>query len=250
MARIPIADMFSLTDKTAIITGATQPLAAEMSRAMAEAGADIVAIISPWDPPEEELEELIRLTGRSLRVYRADVGNIPALRACFSNIWKESVEPDILLNFSTINQRGTVEEMTDDSIDLIFAVNLKGAYVAAQEFGSRLLHLRRPGKIINFASLTAHLPMTHVSAYAAAKAGVVQMTRAMSNDYSKTAMTSSLTNTYPEMDQYITGRTPAGRWATSYDFRGVIVFLSTPASDFITGTTIVVDGGLMDAWGW
>ncbi|KAL2832637.1 hypothetical protein BJY01DRAFT_225880 [Aspergillus pseudoustus] len=154
-----------------------------MSHAMAEAGADIVAIISPWDPVETDLEASIRATGRSLRVWRADVGNIPALRACFGEIWKDSIVPDILLNFSTINRRGTVEEMSDESIDLVFSVNLKGAYVAAQEFGSRLLTLRRPGKIINFASLTAHLPMTHVSAYAAAKAGVLQMTRAMSNEW-------------------------------------------------------------------
>lgn len=139
MARIPVADMFSLAGKTAIVTGgsvypghntllcgivlisvtATQPLAAEMSRAMAEAGADIVAIVSPWDPAERELEELIRATGRSLRVWSADVGNITALRTCFGDIWKDSIVPDILLNFSTINRRGTVEEMTDESIDLV-----------------------------------------------------------------------------------------------------------------------------------
>ncbi|KAL2834397.1 hypothetical protein BDW59DRAFT_168669 [Aspergillus cavernicola] len=259
MERIPTTNLFSLNGKTAIVTGATQPLAAEMSLTMAEAGANIIALISPWDPDDADLKSSIHAVGREIRIWKADVGDTPSLRACFKEIWKAVVTPDILLNFSTINRRGPVEEMMDEDIDVIFAVNLKGAYIAAQEFGLRLIALNRPGKIINFASMTAHLPMTNVSAYAAAKAGVVQMTRALSNEwaprdiqvncispgYTKTSMTSSLLAEDPGMESYITSRTPAGRWGVPEDYRGVILFLSSQASDFVTGTTVVVDGGMM-----
>lgn len=142
----------------------------------------------------------------------------------------------------------------------------------------QLIKLGRPGKIINIASFTSFVAMTNVSAYAATKGGVVQMTRAFSNEwaqhgiqvcsatkngshikwstdpnkvncicpgYIKTPLAQQLIDQYPEVEDYIVNRTPAGRWGSPADLRGAVLFLSSPASDFVTGTSVVVDGGMM-----
>ena len=172
-----------------------------MCLAMAESGANIVSIHLPDDPAQSKLEQAITAVGGKVRGFACNVGNSADLRTTFHSIWDAGVVPDVLLNCAGLNRRGAIEEMTDDKIDLvnrlfsltcptlilaqIFSVNLKGSYVAAQEFGMQLIKLGRPGKIINIASFTSFVAMTHVSAYAATKGGVVQMTRAFSNEWAQ-----------------------------------------------------------------
>lgn len=167
---------------------------------MAESGANIISIHLPGDPLQKKLEEDVRAVGRECKGFECDVGDSAALRATFQSMWSAGVIPDILLNCAGMNRRGAIEEMTDDNIDLvshgrdhrmmtdltrvqIISVNLKGSYVAAQEFGRQLIKLGRPGKIINIASFTSFVAMTNVSVYAATKGGVLQMTKAFSNEW-------------------------------------------------------------------
>ena len=230
-----------------------------MCLVMAESGADIVSIHLAGDPLQAELEQAIQSVGRKCTGFECDVSDSAALRATFRAIWDAGIIPDILLNCAGLNRRGPIEEMTDEKIDLVFAVNLKGSYVAAQAFGQQLINLNRPGKIINIASFTSFVAMTNVSAYAATKGGVLQMTKAFSNEwarhgiqvnciapgYIRTPLTQKLLDDFPEMEEYIVKRTPAGRWGNPADLRGVVMFLASRASDFVTGTSIVVDGGMM-----
>ncbi|KAH0837716.1 2-dehydro-3-deoxy-D-gluconate 5-dehydrogenase [Fonsecaea pedrosoi] len=181
--RVPTSQLFSLEGKTVVATGGTGGLGLEICIALAEAGADIVSIHLPRDPGQTTLEEGVRKLGRKVIGFECDVGDSKQLRETFDRMWKADVVPDILLNCAGLNRRGPIEDMTDDKIDLIFSVNLKGAYVAAQEFGQRLIKLGRPGKIINFGSFTSYVAMTNVSAYAATKGGVLQMTKAFSNEW-------------------------------------------------------------------
>ncbi|OAL29159.1 hypothetical protein AYO20_09312 [Fonsecaea nubica] len=246
--RVPTSQLFSLEGKTVVATGGTGGLGLEICIALAEAGADIVSIHLPRDPGQTTLEEGVRKLGRKVIGFECDVGDSKQLRETFDRMWKADVVPDILLNCAGLNRRGPIEDMTDDKIDLVgdgrgraspwpgaaHAFNLKGAYVAAQEFGQRLIQLGRPGKIINFGSFTSYVAMTNVSAYAATKGGVLQMTKAF-----------TLLDQFPEMEEYIVNRTPAGRWGNPSDLRGTAIFLASPASDFVTGTSIVVDGGMM-----
>ncbi|KIW40631.1 uncharacterized protein PV06_07812 [Exophiala oligosperma] len=257
--RIPTSQLFSLEGKTVIATGGTGGLGSEMCLAMAESGADIVSIYPPNDPAQPKLEELIRGVGRKIVSFECDVSNSQNLRNTFKQIWDAGIVPDILLNCAGLNRRGAIEEMTDEKIDLIFAVNLKAVYVAAQEFGMQLIKLGRPGKIINIASLTSFVAMTNVSAYASTKGGVLQMTKAFSNEwavhgiqvncicpgYIKTPLSETLVKQYPEMERHVIDRTPSGRWGAPMDLRGATLFLACPASDYVTGTSIVVDGGMM-----
>ncbi|KAK5363084.1 hypothetical protein LTR20_009989 [Exophiala xenobiotica] len=263
-ARLPTSQLFSLEGKTVIATGGTGGLGSEMCLAMAESGADIVSIYPPGDAGQSRLEETIRSRtsidgGRKVLGFECDISDSQSLRDTFDKIWRAGVVPDILLNCAGLNRRGPIEEMTDEKIDLIFAVNLRAAYVAAQEFGVHLIKMGRPGKIINIASFTSFVAMTNVSAYAATKGGVLQMTKAFSNEwavhgiqvncicpgYIKTPLSEALVQQFPEMEQYIIDRTPAGRWGKPADLRGAVLFLASPASDYVTGTSIVVDGGMM-----
>ncbi|KAJ9143065.1 hypothetical protein NKR23_g6770 [Pleurostoma richardsiae] len=149
-------------------------------------------------------------------------------------------------------------EIGDEDIDAIFAVNLKSGFVASQEFAKKLIELERPGKIINIGSMTSFLGMYNVSAYAASKGGVLQMTKAFSNElaakgiqvncicpgYYKTPLTEDIIQD-PEYNDFVLMRTPAMRWGEPKDLRGALIFLASPASDFVTGAPLIVDGGML-----
>jgi 2-dehydro-3-deoxy-D-gluconate 5-dehydrogenase len=136
--------MFSLSGKTAIATGSTGGLGLEMTVALANAGCDIVSIELPSDPRAPLLKDAVAAAGRTLTVFHCDVSDSAAIRATFAEIWKAGIVPDVLLNCAGIQRRGPVEDFKDEDIDAVFAVNLKASYVAAQEFGRRLLELKRP----------------------------------------------------------------------------------------------------------
>jgi 2-deoxy-D-gluconate 3-dehydrogenase len=166
----------------------------------------------------------------------------------------------------------------------VLNINLKATFIAGQEFGKRLISLKRPGKIINIASIISYIANYDISPYAASKGGVLQTTKAFSNEwaskginvncicpgyvvyafveseatgfilylltnprYMKTAMTTQYTTDpkYKDYNDYIIGRTPAARWGDPEDLKGAVIFLASPASDFVTGTSIVVDGGIL-----
>ena len=114
-----VAELFSLKGKTAICTGGTGGLGLSMAIALAEAGADIVSLQMKDDPRVSMLEEGVKACGRNLTVFEADVGDSPALRACFAKIWESGVTPDILLNCAGINRRSKVEDFTDEDIDAV-----------------------------------------------------------------------------------------------------------------------------------
>lgn len=178
-----LTQLFTLSGKTAIVTGGTGGLGLDMTVALAEAGADIVSIQLANDPRADLLSQACKSAGRKLTVFECDVADSKSLRECFARIWEAGVTPDILLNCAGINRRGKVEDLSDEDIDAVFAINLKASYVAAQELGKRLLHLNRPGKIINVASIISFIANINISAYACTKGGVLQMTKAFSNEW-------------------------------------------------------------------
>lgn len=114
-----LTSMFSLTGKTAIVTGGTGGLGLEMALAMADAGADIVSIELPNDPRSALLAEGVQRTGRKLQVFHSDVVDSKKLRDTFAQIWESGVMPDILLNCAGINRRAKVEDFKDEDIDSV-----------------------------------------------------------------------------------------------------------------------------------
>ncbi|OQV09525.1 hypothetical protein CLAIMM_13638 [Cladophialophora immunda] len=253
-----IEKLFSLEGKTVIATGATGGLGSEMCLALAAAGANLVVLHLSNDQAITELQNQVEKHGVGFRNYPCNLADSGALRAVFTHMWEDGVVPDVLLNCAGLNRRGKIEDITDEQIDLIFAVNQKACYVASQEFGKRLLELQRPGKIINIGSLTAFLAGVNVAAYAASKGAVVQMTKAFSNEWaSKGIQVNCICPGYFEtpltvdlrradgFEEHIIQRTPAGRWGKPFDLCGAAIFLASSASDYVSGTTIVVDGGIL-----
>lgn len=176
-------ELFSVQDKTVIATGITGGIGFEMAQTLAEAGAHIVAIHLPGDTNTELLEQAIRNVNRQFHAFGCDVSDSAGLRSTFDQIWKSGIQPDILLNCAGFNKRAPIEEIEDEWIDKIFAINLKASYVASQEFAKQLKRLgHRPGKIINIGSVTSFKGMYNVSPYACSKGGVLQMTKAFSNE--------------------------------------------------------------------
>lgn len=175
--------LFSIQDKTVVATGITGGIGFEMAQTLAEAGAHIVAIHLPHDPNTEALGTAIKSVNRQFHSYECDVSDSAALRSTFDRIWKSGIQPDILLNCAGLNRRAPLEEIKDEWIDQIFAVNLKASYVASQEFAKQLRRLNnRPGKIINIGSVTSFKGIYNVSPYACSKGAVLQMTKAFSNE--------------------------------------------------------------------
>ncbi|KAJ5955851.1 gluconate 5-dehydrogenase [Penicillium viridicatum] len=242
--------LFSLQDKTVICTGATGGIGLEMCKSLGEAGADIVSIQLPNDPNAASLSRHLAEIGRNFWAFECDLADTSAIRATFQAIWNAGIKPAVLLNCAGVNRRRPVIETTDEDLDLILSINLKATYVVAQEFGKRLIDLGIPGKIINIGSVTSFRGMYNVSAYASSKGGVTQMTKAFSNEFAPhdiqvNCICPGKLQNDTAYNNYILKGTPAGRWGTPEDLRGAAIFLASRASDFVTGSSLIVDGGML-----
>ncbi|KAF4761602.1 hypothetical protein HAV15_007017 [Penicillium sp. str.  len=258
MHHLPTDKLFSLQGKTVICTGATGGIGQTLCKSLAIAGADIISIQISNDVHSESLSRSISEIGQKLWTFECNLTDPSSIRSTFQSIWLAGIRPSILLNCAGVNRRGPITEVTDDDLDLILSVNLKATYVAAQEFANKLLQLQLPGKIINIGSVTSYRGMYNVSAYASSKGGVIQMTKSFSNElaphniqvncicpgYIITPLTTQLEND-PVYNDFILKGTPAGRWGTPEDLRGAVIFLASEASNFVTGSSLIVDGGVL-----
>ncbi|KAJ5152525.1 gluconate 5-dehydrogenase [Penicillium capsulatum] len=260
MNNLPTNQLFSLEGKTVICTGATGGIGQSLCKSLAEAGADIISIQIPNDPNAGSLSKCLTELGRKLWTFECNLTEPSSVRSTFRNIWNAGISPSVLLNCAGVNRRRPLTEVTDEDLELILSINLKATYIAAQEYAKRLLELKLPGKMINVGSVTSFRGMYNVSAYASSKGGVVQMTKSFSNElaphniqvncicpgYIRTPLTKQLEND-PVYNDFILKATPAGRWGTPEDLRGACIFLASDASNFVTGSSLIVDGGMVAA---
>ena len=249
-----MSDLFDLTGKVALVTGASRGLGAAMAVAMADFGADVA--IHASDRPPAKTEAAIAATGRQARCFTANLakreetaGLIPAVISAFGRL-------DILVNNAGTIQRAPAAEHPDDMWDDVIEVNLSSVFRLSRAAGAHMLERGSGGKIVNVASLLSFQGGITVPGYAAAKGGVAQLTKALANEwagrhvnvnaiapgYMKTDNTSAL-RADPVRSRQIAERIPAGRWGEPEDLAGAVVFLSSRASDYIHGHVLVVDGG-------
>ncbi|CZT24256.1 related to 2-deoxy-D-gluconate 3-dehydrogenase [Ramularia collo-cygni] len=256
---VDVSKLFSLAGKTAIVTGGTGGLGAAMTTALASAGADIVSIEIPEDPASQTIKDAVEKTGRKIRQYTCNVREPKALREVYQKLWSEGIKGDVLLNCAGVQRRAEAEDFTDEDIDFVLDINLKATMVSCQEFAKPLLKEGRPGKIINIASIISFIGGKNITPYAASKGGVMQLTKAFSNEwaeegiqvnsihpgYFRTPLTTQYSTDpkYEKFNDYIMSRTPAKRWGEPVDLSGAVIFLASAASDYVSGTGIVVDGG-------
>jgi 2-deoxy-D-gluconate 3-dehydrogenase len=252
-----VLDLFRLDGKTALVTGARRGLGRAMAVALAEAGADIIAVSRAIDDNGGSLGEDIRALGRRFHAYPCDLANRDSVYSLLARVHEAHPVIDILVNNAGAILRKPAAEHPDEWWDQILATNLTAPFLLAREIGKRMI-ARGSGKIIFTASLLSYQGGITVPGYAASKGGVAVLVRSLSNEWAKhgvqvnaiapgymaTDNTEALRND-PDRSRAILDRIPAGRWGTPDDIAGATVFLASAASNFVTGETLVVDGGWM-----
>jgi len=251
-----VLDKFRLDGKFAAVTGGTKGIGKAIAVALAEAGADI-AIVSLT--PHPDIEKSILNLGRRYIHHSADFTKREQTKNVIPAIVQKMGSLDILVNNAGIIRRSPAVEHAEEDWDDTIESDLTAAFILSQAAGRVMLKKGR-GKIINIASVLAFQGGLNVTAYASAKHGIVGLTRALANDWaSKGVNVNALAPSFfvtrlteairkdPERSKSITARTPAGRWGTPEDIAGAAVFLASPASDFIHGAILPVDGGWL-AW--
>jgi 2-deoxy-D-gluconate 3-dehydrogenase len=249
-----ILDAFKLDGKKALVTGASAGLGAALSVALAEAGAD-VACHGNTRSPDATCEE-IRKLGRVAHSLTGDLSQRETPRAIFEETLAAFGRVDILVNNAGTIARAPAVEFSDEDWALVLEVNLSSVFRLSQLAGRHMIAREAHGKIINIASLLSFQGGITVPAYAAAKGGVAQLTKALANEwasksinvnaiapgYMRTGNTKALQEDETRNRQ-ILERIPAGHWGEPRDLAGAAVFLSSAASDYIHGHVLVVDGG-------
>lgn len=228
-----------------------------MAEGLLEEGCEVVIVGS--SEGVHRVAEEFRSRGFACHGVQADLGSREQTLACFRSCMELlGGDLDILVNAHGIQRRHQPEEFPLSDWDDVISVNLSSVFVLCQEAGRVMLPKGR-GKIINIASMISFFGGQTIPAYAASKGGVAQLTKALSNDwagkgiqinaiapgYMATDMNTALMDPANPRYQQITDRIPAHRWGTSDDMKGICVFLASPASDYITGAVIPVDGGYL-----
>lgn len=252
-------EMFSLKGKTAIVTGAAKRtgLCCGMARALHDAGATVVL----WDISEAVFALVEELGGADAGYYavRGDLRD----RAKMRETMREAVEMlggklDILLNGAGMQYRCDAIDFPEEKWETILAVNLSAVFYLSQLAAAYMIPAGG-GKIINIASMTSFLASRRIPAYSASKGGVMQLTKALSNEwagknvcvnaiapgYMQTELTANMIHT--EQGAQHTARIPMHRWGTPEDLAGAVVFLASSAADYISGAILPVDGGYLGA---
>ncbi len=251
-----VLDSFKLSGKNALVTGSTRGLGAGIAIALAEAGANVGCHGRSAD--SNETRNKIRAVGRKSFYLAGDVANPKVCAALIQKTIDEFGSMDILVNNAGTIRRAPAAEFSQEFWDELIAVNLTAAFRLSQLAGQHMLKRGAQGKIVNIASLLSFQGGILVPAYAAAKGGVAQLTKALANEwaarginvnaiapgYMATDNTTALRNDVNRSRQ-ILERIPVGRWGEPSDLAGAAVFLCSRASDYVHGHVLVVDGGWM-----
>jgi 2-deoxy-D-gluconate 3-dehydrogenase len=246
---------FSVEGKKAIVTGAAKGLGRGMAEGLHEAGADL-ALIDMSDSIHTIAKEMGAQGARVVGV-QADLSHRDELKRGFNEAVAALGGLDILLNNAGITRWSKAEAMSETDWDIVLEVNLNSVFLLAQLAGQHMLK-QGHGKIINIASLLSFGGGYQTVGYAASKGGVGQMTKALANEWSSRGINvNAIAPGYmatekniplmedPARNKLIMDRVPAGRWGLPEDLVGALIFLSSPASDYLHGILIPVDGGFL-----
>ena len=247
-----MTDMFNLSGKVAIVTGARTGIGQGIAEGLAEAGADIIGAGHASMP---ETEAYISGLGRKFKFYEIDLGKQDKIQALVDYAVKEFGRLDILVNNAGIIRRQDVLDFSEENWDDVISMNLKSLFFLSQAC-ARYMKDNGGGKIINIASMLSFQGGIRVVSYTASKSGVMGITKLMANELAKfniqvnaiapgyiaTNNTAALMADAKRSAE-ILGRIPADRWGTPQDLKGAAIFLASRASDYVNGHVLAGDGG-------
>ena len=243
---------FNLDGRVALVTGASRGLGQAIAIALAEAGADIAAVSTGQ---ADATADKVQALGRRFLALQADLSTLEPIARIVGDTVAELGAIDILVNNAGLIRRADAVDFSEQDWDAVVDVNLKSAFFLAQAAGRTMIAAGR-GKIINIASMLSFQGGIRVPSYTASKSGLAGITRLLANEWaSKGVNVNAIAPGYMSTDntaqlradaarnQAILERIPAGRWGEPRDLGGAAVFLAAPASDYVNGAIIPVDGG-------
>jgi 2-deoxy-D-gluconate 3-dehydrogenase len=249
-----VTPLFDLSGRTAVVTGARRGIGLAVAEALAAAGADIIGVSARLEPSGSEVERRVRATGRGFTALSADFADRAAVHRLADDLNARS-PIDILVNNGGTIERMPAAEHPDELWDRVLEVNLSSQFVLSRAIGRDMVRRGR-GKIIFTASLLSFQGGINVPGYTASKSAIAGLTKALANEwaahgvnvnaiapgYIATDNTRALRDD-PDRSRSILERIPAGRWGRPDDLAGAAVFLAAPASDYVNGAVLPVDGG-------
>jgi len=247
--------LFDLSGKVAIVTGTSRGLGQYMGRALARAGADLVITsrnLETLSPFKAEIEAL----GRQALPLELDVRRYESIRDMVEAAYQHYGRIDILVNNAGCNVRKPSVEITWDDWNLVLDTNLRGTFFVAQAVAEKMIP-RRYGRIINIGSVTSVFGYAGLAPYCASRGGVKQLTMSLADDWGKHGITvnclapgwfktaqNAVLYENQEWVDYLVDRIPMKRPGQPTDLDGAVVFLASGASEYVTGQTLLVDGGI------
>jgi gluconate 5-dehydrogenase len=247
--------LFDLTGRTALVTGSSRGIGLGIARALASAGARVV--LNGRDPDAlAAAARALAVDGVDAPVAAFDVTDEAAVVAAVAGVEREVGPIDILVNNSGITVRASLEDLDTADWDRVIGTNLTGAFKVGRAVARHMIPRRR-GKIVNICSVLSEIARPTAGAYTAAKGGLRNLTRAMAVDWARhgiqanaigpgyivTDFTRALMDD-PTFNAWLDARVPMARWGEVSDLAGAAIFLCSPASDFVTGQVLYVDGGM------
>jgi gluconate 5-dehydrogenase len=247
--------LFSIKGKVALVTGSYRGLGRQIAAGLAAAGATVVINGRSAEGVEEAVGEF-RQAGVDAHGAVFDITDEGAVAAGIARVCEACGPVEILVNNAGIQRRGKLEEMPLADFREVIEANITSAFIVSKELVGGMIR-RSEGKIINICSLMSDLARPTTGNYAAAKGGLRMLTRAMAAEWGRhniqvngiapgyfaTEMTRKLKDD-PAFNDWICGRTPAGRWGDPQELQGLAIFLASGASSYVNGQVIFVDGGL------
>lgn len=252
------AALFNLTGQIALVTGATQGIGMAIAGGLAAAGARLVVNGTSSQQKLDAAVAGLQNQGFDAAGYRFDVTDENEVATAVEKIESEVGAVEILVNNAGIIRRTALLDMPLDEWELVIKTDLTSAFIVSRAVVPGMVE-RGAGKIINICSMMSEVGRDTVGAYAAAKGGLKMLTRSMATEWARyniqvnglgpgfiaTEQTSALRSDANPLNEFITNRTPAGRWGKPQDLQGAAIFLASSASDFVNGQIIYVDGGIL-----
>jgi NAD(P)-dependent dehydrogenase (short-subunit alcohol dehydrogenase family) len=250
------SSLFSLEGKIAVVVGGTSGIGRALALGLAEAGANVVASSRSEKPVHATAAEIEKRGRKTLRLT-SDVGQRASLEQLRDSTLAAFGKVDVLVNCAGTTKKGPTLDFPEDSWQQILDTNLTGTLRACQVFGKQMLQ-QKSGRIINIASLTTYLGLFEVAAYGASKAAVGSLTKTLAVEWSRhgvlvnailpgvfrTALNANLLDNTDRGREFLT-RTPMGRFGEVQELVGAAIYLASDAASFVTGSILVVDGGIL-----